>query len=199
MRRLLIVALLIAIAWGAWRDWQLRPVSQPPGVLVADEPRQFDVGSGARPFDFHGFSLQPVAGYRITARLLSREEYSAHRESELSPLDFALGWGPMSDSAILDRLEVDQSSRYFTLHWREPPLPPDVLLLHAANTHLIPADAQVRKALDKMRPGQVVALEGLLVNASAQDGWAWKSSLTRSDTGAGACELFWVEQSRVIQ
>ena len=28
----------------------------------------------------------------------------------------------------------------------------------------------------------------------APDGWRWRSSLTREDTGAGACELVWVER-----
>jgi hypothetical protein len=31
----------------------------------------------------------------------------------------------------------------------------------------------------------------------APDGWRWRSSLTREDTGAGACELVWVERIAV--
>jgi hypothetical protein len=29
----------------------------------------------------------------------------------------------------------------------------------------------------------------VLVNATRADGWHWNSSLSRDDTGAGACEL----------
>ncbi len=29
-------------------------------------------------------------------------------------------------------------------------------------------------------------------------GWRWKSSLTRKDTGNGACELVWVKQMKVL-
>jgi hypothetical protein len=31
------------------------------------------------------------------------------------------------------------------------------------------------------------------VDVSAPDGWQWRSSRTRTDSGAGACEVIWVE------
>ena len=59
--------------------------------------------------------------------------------------------------------------------------------------HTIPATRQIERRLANLRPGQVVALAGYLVEVHAADGWQWRSSLTREDTGAGACELVWVE------
>jgi hypothetical protein len=38
----------------------------------------------------------------------------------------------------------------------------------------------------------VVQLEGFLIEARRNDGWYWRSSLTRKDSGAGACELVYV-------
>ena len=46
-------------------------------------------------------------------------------------------------------------------------------------------------------PGQVVALEGYLVKVISKDGWRWQSSLTRNDTGNGACEVIWVEEVEI--
>jgi len=37
-----------------------------------------------------------------------------------------------------------------------------------------------------------------LVEVKAQDGWTWRSSLSREDTGNGACELMLVEEVRLI-
>jgi hypothetical protein len=51
----------------------------------------------------------------------------------------------------------------------------------------------VARRLKDVRPGQVVRLRGYLVAVTADDGWQWRSSLSRTDTGSGACELFWVE------
>lgn len=61
------------------------------------------------------------------------------------------------------------------------------------------ASSWVVRQLKGMRPGQVIALEGYLVDAAAPDGWRWNTSLTRKDTGTGACELFWVENAYVVR
>ena len=44
-----------------------------------------------------------------------------------------------------------------------------------------------------MRVGDVVTLEGDLIEADKPGGWKWRSSMTRDDTGNGACELVYVE------
>ncbi len=63
---------------------------------------------------------------------------------------------------------------------------------HTANTHLIPADGRVASALAHVRRGDVVRLEGDLVDVEGPDGFVWKTSLTRTDTGPGACETLYV-------
>jgi len=45
----------------------------------------------------------------------------------------------------------------------------------------------------RIRAGQIVSLAGYLVEVRGPNGMRWRSSLTREDTGAGACELVWVE------
>jgi hypothetical protein len=60
--------------------------------------------------------------------------------------------------------------------------------------HLIPATGAVEKKIRSLRAGQVVSLKGYLVEVKNDDGFTWRSSLTREDTGAGACELIWVEE-----
>jgi len=60
--------------------------------------------------------------------------------------------------------------------------------------HMIPADDRIEKMLKSVRPGEVVKLSGYLVQVNASDGWHWKSSLTREDTGNGACEVVYVKE-----
>jgi hypothetical protein len=59
---------------------------------------------------------------------------------------------------------------------------------------VIPSDAAVGRQLERLRVGQVVHLTGFLVNAVRDDGAYINTSLTRSDTGPGACEVLLVEQ-----
>ena len=59
--------------------------------------------------------------------------------------------------------------------------------------HMIPADDSVARALKRVRVGDVVTLDGYLVEADKPGGWRWRSSLTRDDTGDGACEVVYVK------
>lgn len=193
-KRLLFIALL---AYGAHSWWSKREVAHGPGVLAAAVPQQDDV-SGATAFEFNGYRITPLAEYSIRARVLSRENYRLGREADLSTLDFALGWGRMSDNSVLDRIEISQSGRFYFWRVQELPIPRREIETSSANVHLIAADSSIERQLERVRKGQVVQLRGRLVEAEANDGWKWKSSLTRDDTGAGACELLFVERVETL-
>ncbi|HXZ58955.1 MAG TPA: hypothetical protein VEG26_02160 [Steroidobacteraceae bacterium] len=139
--------------------------------------------------------LTPRARYDITARILGREDYHVDRLSDLVPEDRALGWGPMSDNRVLRAFEITQAARFYSWVPREAlPIPRREVIEHSANTHVIPADAGVRRRLERLRIGQVVHLSGFLVNAVRDDGAYLNTSLTRSDSGPGSCEVLLVEQ-----
>ena len=195
MGRWLFLSLLALALLGGYR-WQQRPVETGPGVLVAESPRQS--GTERVPFEFDGYRVTPRAEFELRARVLSTERYRFDAGADLSPLDLALGWGPMSDQAMLDRLRIDQGARWFRMYWDEPlAVDPQQLFLHSANMHMVPAEEWVLDALKKARPGQVVHLRGLLVDVERDDGWSWRSSLSREDTGGGSCELVFVEHAMV--
>ena len=187
--------LLLAIALvAAWYVWPSREVRHAPGAVAAGAPVQRDLrGVGPR-LSRAGYEIRPLAHFEIEARVLGVERYRFGREAELSPVDLALGWGRMSDSAVLERITISQGQRFY--YWRTPefPIPRREIETSSANMHMIPADAAVARRLDDVRRGQIVRISGYLVEARGADGWRWTSSLTRDDTGHGSCELVWVEQ-----
>ena len=61
----------------------------------------------------------------------------------------------------------------------------------------MPGNADVKRALARVRVGDIVELEGLLVDLWRDDGGQARTSLRRDDTGAGACEIIWVERLSV--
>jgi hypothetical protein len=77
------------------------------------------------------------------------------------------------------------------------PIPREDVVSHSANTHLIPANAQVRSELARLRGGEVVHLSGPRVDGKRDDGPWIKTSLTRQDSGPGACEVLLVERVEV--
>ena len=142
---------------------------------------------------YPGYELSNSEPIEMTGRVLSRRDYRTGREAELSPTDFALGWGPLLNREISDQLQVSQSNRWFRWQAQTLPIPKSEITCSAANVHLIPASEAVRRALESVNTGDVVALRGQLVDVTAEDGWRWRSSRSRSDTGAGSCELLLVE------
>ena len=44
--------------------------------------------------------LNFLASYEVSARVMSRENYRFDKESEIAPMDFALGWGPMAQPRL---------------------------------------------------------------------------------------------------
>ena len=66
--------------------------------------------------------------------------------------------------------------------------------MHSANMHMIPKDEAVQEVLERVRKGDVVYIRGKLVRVNTTDGWHWSSSLSRNDTGKGACEIIYVEE-----
>jgi hypothetical protein len=189
--------LFILIIVGAWKYWSARSVSHLPGILALNDPIQTNA-ERKQIYQQGKYQLEVLANFDIEARVLSKEIYHSGRESELSPVDLALGWGAMSDSAVLEKLSISQGSRFYHYRWEnQPPIPPSEIARHSANMHLIPINSDIEKKMKDVRVGQVVRIAGQLVEARASDGWRWRSSLTRDDTGAGACELIRVESISV--
>lgn len=189
-KRIFIIAVLV---WGAHSWWTKREITHGPGVLAPKVPEQTSAAN-TRAFELHGYHITPLADYSITARVLSREDYHVGREADLSNTDFALGWGRMSDDSVLKTISIRQSGRFYSWQVQEFPIPQREIETSSANVHLIAADSSIARQINSVRKGQVVHLQGQLVEANTADGWKWRSSLTRDDTGAGACELFYVER-----
>jgi hypothetical protein len=142
----------------------------------------------------HGdYTITPLARYEIKAVVLARERYRNDPGAKLSPVDLALGWGPMSTAAVINDLSISQSGRWYEYSWSgEEPLPPDEITAHSANTHCLPATPEIRRQLLAIKRHDVVTLEGYLVEVTGPEGYRWRSSLSRTDTRGGACEVLWI-------
>ena len=171
-------------------------ITFPPGVTAPDQPRQTKL-TAPKEWTVGEFSIQALAGYDIKARVLSRNNFSLGKESELSPFDLALGWGPMSDQSIIDKIDISQSNRWYHWHSDKLPIVSRDVSLNSANVHIIPKDETVENQFDDVYKGSLLEMKGYLVKVTIAKGWRWISSLRRDDTGGGSCELFWVEEVTV--
>lgn len=184
--------MVAAIIWGIV-SWIMGPsIRTAPGVLVAEEPVQ-ETCPPHVVAQVKDYTLTAVATYTIRARVLHTKHYWADG-NDLVPYDVALGWGRMSDQAVLDRLEISQGNRFFFYQWRNAsPIPEKEIECHAANNHLIAANSSVAHVIGGLYLGEIVTMQGYLVNVTRPNGFHWNTSLSRTDTGNGACEVFYVE------
>jgi hypothetical protein len=187
---------VVAICVLFFMDRDKKPLTYPPGILVAGKPAQVDLQPSA--FSLDDYRLTRRARFEIRARVLSTERYYLKRESDLSPLDLALGWGVMSDQAVLDQIDISQSGRWYRTRYQLPPPAPEQLIsASSSNMHMIPATKSIGRELKRLRSGDIINLRGFLVDADHESGWYWRTSMSRADTGAGACEIVYVESLSV--
>lgn len=189
---------LIAIAIGVWaysQGYIFGGVSLDglePKRHAQNAPLQKRV-SGFKTKSYKNHTLTLHHQFAATALVLSKKNYNSGREAQLSPVDLALGWGAMSNPNPLRLINISQSNRFYYFRYNNaPPIPHREIEISSANMHLIPANDEVSKKLKNIKKGHIVTLKGYLVDVKGSDGWYWKSSRTRNDTGRGACELVYV-------
>jgi hypothetical protein len=191
-----LVILLVLISLGYFTHNKLEQKRLASHGLVAEQPVQESTDAPA--MQRLGYEIEPVARYKVRAKVLSIERYRMGHEADLSPVDFVLGWGPMSDNAVTKQLKITQGNRWYQYSWSDaPPIDPTIIIRTSANTHLVPADNNIKARLLNVHSGEIVNLKGYLINVKNPEGWVWRSSLTRDDSGAGACELMWVTEVAV--
>ena len=192
---LLAIILLVAVKYCKTKRY-------PPGVLIKNDPHQTSVQNIRRVcgndkgFEKSGYIYNPLASFRIQARVLGMKRYYSYSgpAAIVAPYDLAVGWGPMSDQSVLDQLKISQGNRFYFYEWEnQPPLPKAEITSHSTNIHLIPSDEAMERSLKRITAGDLVALSGYLVEVNGADIHGWRSSLSRTDSGNGACEILWVE------
>lgn len=189
MRKWFLIALFVVAA--IWQHDQNRVIDHPTGVLITSTPIQQNLKSAAV-IPYKGYEIIPQANFEIEARVLSREKYFIDDSAELSPLDLALGWGAMSDTAVIDSLDIEQSVRFYTWRMEHAAISLREVIEQSSNMHMIPANDEIEAQLGEIRQGSLVKITGQLVKVRNSKGFTWNSSMSRKDTGAGACEVVYV-------
>ncbi len=182
---------------GTYYYWTTKPVIHGPGIVAPETPKQTsarDINS----FRYKTFKIVPKAKINMEVRVLSRKDYYFDTFTELTPTDVVFGWGPMSDERNLKKLMVRQSERSFHWEMTKPPIKQQEMWRNAANMHLIPSNGIIEEKVMDLRKGNIVKIEGYLVNAESKQGWELKTSLSRKDLGSDASELLWINNMTIL-
>lgn len=167
-------------------------------------------------------NVKKLAEYDITGKVEAIEEYSTNWLSSIlarkgkdpfsyiSPIDLALSWGEVARS---DNSSHFQANPYYLNRSRFVYCSVDNYLIqkygmnyitsHFSNNHIVTVDKNFRNMLSKVKINDIVRIKGYLVYityvAKDKSFAAWgPSSLTRTDTGAHACEILYVEDMVIM-
>jgi len=206
----LILAVMILVTMFAV---QQRSIAYSPDPLVSyginagREPAQ----EAVYPFDItyrhNGVraTLSGDATYVINARVQSTRAYD-DEISDIIPYDFLLSWGDLADEDVSSKLNWEQADRRGQVSGTlggtgGAGVSSDYVITHVSNNHLIPANDGIRSELNRVQPGDMVRIEGRLVNVKVFAGdnrvLSIMTSKSRTDQGDGACEVIFVEGLRV--
>lgn len=161
--------------------------------------------------DGFAYNLTPVAEYQIKALVVHRMDYrffSIHNSDSVFPVDLCLTWGDnLKNKGYQNKhLSFAQDSRFCFYKWRgELSINTDLI----SNNHLIANDPKILSVIDKIKVSDQVSISGYLVNVEANkvgevsnydpNSFNLKSSTTRTDSGAGACETIYINDIKIIQ
>jgi hypothetical protein len=145
------------------------------------------------------YRVTPRFRFDQSARVMSSKAYRWGREGALLPEDLALAWGPVLAPPYAGRLSFSQYSRFFFWRTKDLSLDRGTIVSHTANVHVFPRTGRLKRAVRAVTKGDLVRLEGFLVDIDGADGtdFQWRTSTTRADEGPNSCETIYLERLTV--
>jgi hypothetical protein len=161
--------------------------------------------------DGYLWQLTPLYDYEISGLVVGRMNYqifSINKYTSLFPIDLGLIWGSNVANKVYQdkRIKFKQDSRWCWVSWSGGAI---FNLNEFSNNHLFIKEKDLSNKAKKINRGDQITIKGKLVNIiatpledtgmSGQNTITWKSSITREDNGAGACEIIYVEDIKVLK
>lgn len=209
---LIAIAIVIVAGVVAWSLMGKRPapvasVDKPEVINLSNEPIQDLISQNEVIYKREdGMSYNPLASYKIWAKVLGVRSYAGYgKGSSGFPIDLALTWGDVAKSDYEKYVSFHFSSDYSANQWLmfqyktdSPPWSTGYFDAHVSNTHVCPATENLYNAIMSLKHNDEVILEGYLARSVSPTGqFVLGSSLSRTDTEAGACEAFYVQKVQV--
>lgn len=118
------------------------PIQGPPS---SKEPITVETGNNQ-------FTLTPLAEYRLSGRVVSRETYSNNWNDKVSPIDLAIVWGKLAEPEYDQYISYDQGNRWYFYKWKvDKPFDDSYVISHSSNNHIIPGNKNIELAVKAVR------------------------------------------------
>jgi hypothetical protein len=200
---------LLLLILALWRGDALpRPAELQPALL--DEPVQVQVQKAAFKAVSGGvsYTVQPLYEYELSGLVVSKHDTDTwwdyiHREwnDRLNMVDLCVVWGNNVRSGAY--ADIEFSSGQFTCNFSTHSNAAFAAFDQTAisNNHLLTDNPQIARAMSSVRIGDQIHFRGHLAEYSHNEGFPFKrgTSITRTDTGNGACETVFVDSFEILK
>ncbi|MFZ2125872.1 MAG: hypothetical protein WA087_04125 [Candidatus Saccharimonadales bacterium] len=205
--RLLFIAFITAFLISFFNKGRLVEISNLDDSVKVD-PAQT---SATRPHkiefsvDGNDYVVTPLYDYKISGIVVSKHDYGADTGSLSKPIryDLCMVWGRnVTDKTYLSPdISFSQGDRFCNYNYSKPV---DFDVTQISNNHLVTTNDDILKVIETIENGDEVVIKGMLIDlfvspkAADVSTRSWASSTNREDTGAGACEVIYIESIEIL-
>ncbi len=203
-----LVACVICATYLSLRDVALPEASSIDRAIKEAEPLQ-EISHGrvfTTTIKGYTYTLTPKATYDISGLVVSQHRGDAlfnlgHKADPGNIKDVCVVWGEAVTNGSYRKVKFTSGEFTCSYSWTgvvTPRFKPE----KSSNNHLIPADRAMARRIRAIHVGDQIRMTGLLVDykvtKDGQDIFTRQTSLTRGDTGNGACEILYVTDLSVV-
>lgn len=190
--KLLWILAILCVLFGGYHWYSSREIARPPGVLASDEPRQGAI-TEAREIEKKWVPAQAARFLRHhRPGRIDRAVLARPRVGPL-PRRSCPGLGHHVRRDCPETLHVQPEQPLLLLERQDPSGTPWRSRIPHREHARDPGWRRDRKRAHIAPARPHSASQRLPRRGSVAEGWRWRSSLTRTDTGRGASEIIYVE------
>ena len=154
------------------------------------------------------YVIRPVYDYELEGVVVSLHDsddfldITHHRRWKdfINLRDLCVIWGGNVENGVYRDMEFSNGTWTCWFSWPNREVGSRFDGTRLSNNHLLIDDDSVKHALMRAEPGDHIRLQGMLVEYSNPgNGFHRGTSVTRTDTGNGACETIYVEDFEIVK
>lgn len=209
--RVAFVTALVAFGWSFYNLNQIGRVDNLNSATKSD-PVQTAIAK-MDPIIFktaaYTYTASPSYDYTITGIVVSKQDYEPQETDVTLPMryDICMVWGKNATSGIYLSPDVSfsQNQRFCNFNYSGSL---DFNKAELSNNHIVTTDQAILDKIKMIRRGDEISITGYLINMNAMPNSSavydstkvtkWDTSITRTDTGAGACEVIYVKSLDIL-
>lgn len=179
-------------------DWEL--LREPLQTATREKPFTTEAGG-------QNYVVIPRYDYELEGVVVSLHDsdefldITHHRrwQDYINLRDLCVIWGDNVRNGVYREMEFHNGTWTCWFSWPSHQVGSRFDASQLSNNHLLIDDDDIRQALMQSEPGDHIRMEGMLVEyQNPGNGFHRGTSVTRTDTGNGACETIYVNEFEVI-